>query len=91
MGSWPLSGPRAPARRPTRTSRLAAARSGAVGELRQVNQKLHVALVRFWDRLADPARRPPGALPLETLLLSYQIEPPAGDSGAGPQKGHRHE
>jgi len=45
-------------------------------ELEQLNQELHAVLERFWDRLADPAKRPPGALPVETLLLSYPIEPP---------------
>jgi DNA-binding transcriptional ArsR family regulator len=53
-------------------------------ELKQVNQELHAVLERFRDRLADPARRPPGAVPVETLLLSYPIEPPPGDSGPGP-------
>jgi DNA-binding transcriptional ArsR family regulator len=53
-------------------------------ELKQVNQELHAVLERFWDRLADPAKRPPGALPVETLLLSYPIEPPPGDSRPGP-------
>lgn len=45
-------------------------------ELEEVNQELHAVLERFWDRLADPAKRPPGSLPVETLLLSYPIEPP---------------
>jgi DNA-binding MarR family transcriptional regulator len=53
-------------------------------ELKQVKQELHAVLERFWDRLADPARRPPGALPVETLLLSYPIEPPPGGSNPGP-------
>jgi predicted ArsR family transcriptional regulator len=47
-------------------------------ELKQVKQELHAVLERFWERLEDPARRPPGALPVETLLLSYPIEPPTG-------------
>jgi hypothetical protein len=45
-------------------------------ELKQLNQELHAVLRRFWERLDDPAKRPPGALPVETLLLSYPIEPP---------------
>jgi DNA-binding transcriptional ArsR family regulator len=53
-------------------------------ELNQVNQELHAVLERFRDRLVDPARRPPGALPVETLLLSYPIEPPSGGSAPGP-------
>jgi DNA-binding transcriptional ArsR family regulator len=54
-------------------------------ELKQVNQELHAVLGRFWDRLADPAKRPQGALAVETLLLSYPIEPPSGGSGPDPQ------
>jgi DNA-binding transcriptional ArsR family regulator len=45
-------------------------------ELQQLKEDLHAVLGRFWDRIADPAQRPPGALPVETLLLSYPIEPP---------------
>ena len=45
-------------------------------ELTQVKRELHAVLERFWDRLEDPTRRPPGALPVETLLLSHPIEPP---------------
>jgi DNA-binding transcriptional ArsR family regulator len=54
-------------------------------ELRQLKQELHAVLERFWERLTDPAKRPPGALPVETLLLSYPIEPPPADGGAEPQ------
>jgi len=53
-------------------------------ELKQVKQELHAVLERFRDRLVDPAGRPPGALPVETLLLSYPIESPAGGGGPGP-------
>lgn len=56
-------------------------------ELTQVNKELHAVLARFRERLKDPARRPPGALPVETLLLSYPIEPPPDDSRAGPPAG----
>jgi hypothetical protein len=56
-------------------------------ELTQVNKELHAVLGRFWERLKDPAKRPPGALPVETLLLSYPIEPPPDDSGAEPHTG----
>jgi DNA-binding transcriptional ArsR family regulator len=45
-------------------------------ELEQLNKELHAVLRRFWERAADPAKRPPGALPVETLLFSYPIEPP---------------
>ena len=54
-------------------------------EIKQVNEELHAVLMRFHERLRDPAKRPPGALPVETLLLSYPIEPPspAGDGEDG--------
>ena len=45
-------------------------------ELTQVSEELHAVLERFRERLKDPANRPPGALPVETLLLSYPIEVP---------------
>ena len=56
-------------------------------ELTQVNEELHAVLGRFRERLQDPAKRPPGALPVETLLLSYPIERPPDDSRAGPPAG----
>jgi len=52
-------------------------------ELTQVNKELHAVLGRFRERLKDPAKRPPGALPVETLLLSYPVEPPPDGSRAG--------
>ncbi|HEX6452199.1 MAG TPA: helix-turn-helix domain-containing protein [Trebonia sp.] len=45
-------------------------------ELKRVNEALHAVLIRFHDRLEDPSKRPPGSLPVETMLLSYPIEPP---------------
>jgi DNA-binding transcriptional ArsR family regulator len=54
-------------------------------ELQQLKRELHAVLERFGDRLADPAKRPPGALPVETLLLSYPIEPLPGNSGPEPR------
>jgi DNA-binding transcriptional ArsR family regulator len=56
-------------------------------ELTQVKKELHAVLARFRERLRDPAKRPPGALPVETLLLSYPLEPPPDDSRAGPPAG----
>ncbi len=53
-------------------------------ELTQVKQELHTVLERFRDRLKDPLRRPPSAQPVETLLLSYPIEPLPDGSGPGP-------
>jgi hypothetical protein len=31
----------------------------------------------FEGRVDDPARRPPGAVPVETLLFTFPIDPPA--------------
>jgi DNA-binding transcriptional ArsR family regulator len=42
-------------------------------ELRQLSLDLHAQLLRFWERNADLAKRPPGALPVETLLLSFPV------------------
>jgi len=50
-------------------------------ELTQLNKELHAVLARFWERLEDPAKRPPGALPVETLLLSYPVKPPPQEGG----------
>jgi hypothetical protein len=36
-------------------------------------------LARFQDRSTDPSRRPAGALPVETIMMSYPISHP-GDS-----------
>ena len=37
-------------------------------------------LPRFRERLTDPARRPPDAVPVEILMLAYPISlPPPGD------------
>jgi DNA-binding transcriptional ArsR family regulator len=51
------------------------------GELEELNQELlAVLLPRFRERLTDPARRPPDAVPVEVLLLAYPISlPPPGD------------
>ena len=58
------------------------------GELEELNQELMALLLpRFRERLTDPSRRPPGALPVEFLLFDYPISPPPGDAppdeGAG--------
>jgi len=56
-------------------------------ELRQLNNELlNLLLPRFRERLANPAARPPGAVPVELLLLSYPIDapPPGGDDVPGP-------
>jgi predicted ArsR family transcriptional regulator len=48
-------------------------------ELEQLNEALTAVMMerfRFQDRHTDPAMRPPGAVPVETLLISYPIELP---------------
>ena len=41
---------------------------------------LALVLPRFRERLTDPARRPPDAVPVEILMLAYPIGlPPPGD------------
>ncbi len=51
------------------------------GELEELNQELLALLLpRFRERLTDPARRPPDAVPVEFLMLAYPISlPPPGD------------
>jgi DNA-binding transcriptional ArsR family regulator len=48
-------------------------------ELAQLGRELRDVLMRWRQlegRLENPARRPPGSLPVETLLFSFPIEPP---------------
>jgi hypothetical protein len=46
-------------------------------ELRELNIELQRLLERrIDDRLTDPTKRPPEALPVELLLVSYPIRPP---------------
>ncbi len=51
------------------------------GELEELSQEvLALLLPRFRERLTDPARRPPDAVPVEILMLAYPISlPPPGD------------
>lgn len=47
-------------------------------ELEELNRELSTLLFpRFRDRLTDPSARPAGALPVEMLLLTYPVAPPA--------------
>lgn len=52
------------------------------GELEELSQEvLALLLPRFRERLTDPARRPPDAVPVEILMLAYPIRlPPPGDA-----------
>jgi DNA-binding MarR family transcriptional regulator len=53
------------------------------GELEQLNDKLSALLMPLMrERLADPSKRPPGSVPVEMLMFSYPINPPAPDSEA---------
>jgi DNA-binding transcriptional ArsR family regulator len=46
-------------------------------ELDELNDELAALLVpRFQERLADPAQRPPGSVPVEMLLFSYPLALP---------------
>ena len=51
------------------------------GELEDLSQEvLALLLPRFRERLTDPARRPPDAVPVEILMLAYPIRlPPPRD------------
>jgi hypothetical protein len=48
-------------------------------ELKQLTEDMFALLYPWMERLTDPSKRPPGALPVETLLLSYPIAPPASE------------
>ena len=50
-----------------------------VDELERLNADLAALLSdRFVERLKDPAQRPQGSVPVEVLLFSYPLRPPAG-------------
>jgi DNA-binding transcriptional ArsR family regulator len=52
-------------------------------ELTQLNQELLALLMpRSRERLTDPSRRPPGAVPVEMLIMSFpvQLPPPGTDT-----------
>lgn len=51
-------------------------------ELAQLGRELQDVLMRWRQlegRLENPARRPPDSLPVETLIFSFPIDPPARD------------
>jgi hypothetical protein len=41
-----------------------------------------MVMPRFMGRLEDPAKRPPGSLPVEMLVMSYPIATPGRDDPA---------
>jgi DNA-binding transcriptional ArsR family regulator len=62
------------------------------GELEELGQELLALLLpRFRERLTDPARRPPDAVPVEILMLAYPISlPPPGDVPPDRARGDEH-
>ncbi len=47
------------------------------GELRALDEEITAILDRYRDRMANPALRPEGSLPIEVLLFAYPVRPPA--------------
>jgi DNA-binding transcriptional ArsR family regulator len=45
-------------------------------ELEQLSRQLYEVLLPWKERLTDPSKRPPGSVPVETLLFSYPVAPP---------------
>ncbi len=61
----------------------------APDELKQLNDELaEVIISRFRERLTDPSKRPPAALPVEYLLFSYPIAVPGADPDSAPERDH---
>ncbi|MBO0803066.1 MAG: helix-turn-helix transcriptional regulator [Nocardiopsaceae bacterium] len=52
-------------------------------ELKELSDELQALLTRFHDRLEDPSKRPPGAMLVETMLMSYPVDPPPPDEDGG--------
>jgi hypothetical protein len=49
-------------------------------ELERLSRQLYDVLLPWKERITDPSKRPPGSVPVETLLFSYPLAPP--DSGS---------
>jgi len=50
-------------------------------ELKQLNEELTTLLMsRSHERLTDPSQRPPGAVPVEMLIMSFPIQLPPPDT-----------
>jgi DNA-binding transcriptional ArsR family regulator len=45
-------------------------------ELEAIDRDVMAILDRYRERNVDPARRPPGSLPIEVLLFAYPVSPP---------------
>ena len=59
-------------------------------EARQLNADLYALLARYRDRLTDPANRPAGSRPFETLVFSYPLDV-AGPRTTAPRTGPERE
>jgi len=52
-------------------------------ELKQLRDEVsELVYPRFEERFTDPSRRPPGAAPVEMVLFSYPLSPPASNAPA---------
>jgi DNA-binding transcriptional ArsR family regulator len=50
-------------------------------ELKQLNQDIfNLLMPRSRERLTDPAQRPPGAVPVEMLIMSFPVQLPTPDT-----------
>lgn len=49
-------------------------------ELRALDEKITELLRSYSDRLDDPAKRPPGSLPVEVLLFGYPLRMPGKEA-----------
>ncbi len=49
-------------------------------ELRALDEQITELLRSYSDRLDDPAKRPPGSLPVEVLLFGYPLRVPGKDA-----------
>jgi hypothetical protein len=48
-------------------------------EVARVQREIQAVLAPFKERAADPALRPPGHTPLEMIVFTHPVEPPAAD------------
>ena len=57
-------------------------------ELKQLNLDVTtLAMTRYFDRLTDKSKRPPGAVPVEMLIMSWPLRLPDSDPGSDPNPG----
>jgi hypothetical protein len=59
-----------------------------VEELEELNRELVALLLpRYRERVTDPSLRPAGAVPVETLVMSYPMQMPKNQDGASAPEG----